>query len=131
LGNVTYLANFAMVDSEYYRELIFYKGVFWNFYRSLNQISQKKLEWTLGLVRDLPVIPKNYFKSIEGVKGLYEIRVQVGNNTFRIFCCFDKEKKIVLFNGFIKKSNRTPAKEIHKAVGLKKEYFNEKRNRLQ
>ncbi len=119
-----------MLENKFHREFIFFKDVFWDFYRSLNQSAQKKIEWTLGLVRDLPVIPMKYFKSIKGVKGLYEIRVQVGNNAYRIFCCLDREKKILLLNGFVKKSNRTPKKEILKAIRLKLEYFNEKGDRL-
>ena len=51
-------------------------------------MEQKKIEWTLGLVRDLKIIPSKYFKSITGTQGLFEIRVQYGNDAYRIFCCF-------------------------------------------
>ena len=104
----------------------FCKEVFWGFYKDLNHRAQKKLEWTLGLVRDLPVIPSKYFKSIKGVNGLYEIRVKADNKALRIFCCLEKNNQIVLFNGFVKKSNKTPKREIHKAMNLRMEYYNEK-----
>jgi phage-related protein len=67
-------------------------------------------------------------KSIEGVKGLYEIRVEAGSNIFRIFCCFDRGNLIILFNGFQKKSQKTPPKEIEKAKRLMDEYFNNLNN---
>jgi len=60
---------------------------------------------------------------IEGTDGLYEIRVMVGNNIFRVFCCFDAGRIVILFNGFQKKSQKTPKKEINKAIELKQEYF--------
>jgi len=57
--------------------------------------------------------PEKFLKHIEGQKGLYEIRVEVGNNIFRIFCCFDKGKIVVLFNGFQKKTQKHPNKKLH------------------
>jgi phage-related protein len=71
-------------------------------------------------------LPVSILKSIEGRKGLYEIRIEVGNNIFRIFCCFDKGNLVILFNGFQKKTQKTPAKELDKAEKLMNEYFNEK-----
>ena len=61
-----------------------------------------------------------------GTDGLWEIRTQVGNNIYRVFCCFDKGNVVILFSGFQKKTQKTPKKEIEKAERLKKEYFNEK-----
>jgi phage-related protein len=116
---------------EYQREIEAYKEFFWDFYKSLNQGVQGKIEWTLGLVRDLKIIPSKYFKSIKGAEGLYEIRVQSGNNAYRIFCCLNESRCVVLLNGFQKKTNRTPRKDIQKAVKLKSAYFNEKRDCLQ
>jgi phage-related protein len=130
LANVTYLANFAMERNEYKREIVVFKEFFWDFYGKLNRGAQKKIEWTLGLVRDLKFIPSKYFKSITGTHGLFEIRVQYGNDAYRIFCCLSESRCVVLLNGFRKKSNRTPKREIEKAVKLKTDYFNEKRDRL-
>ena len=58
-----------------------------------------------------------------GYDGLFEIRVEFQSNIYRIFCCFDEGRLVVLFNGFQKKTQKTPKKEIEKAVRLKKEYF--------
>ncbi|WP_317048541.1 type II toxin-antitoxin system RelE/ParE family toxin [Flavobacterium fluviale] len=65
-------------------------------------------------------------KYIENTDGLYEIRIQQGNDIFRIFCFFDEGRLVVLTNGFQKKTQKAPKKEIKKALKIKKEYENEK-----
>lgn len=59
-------------------------------------------------------------------KGLFEARIKLGSNIWRVFCFFDKGKLVILLNGFTKKSQKTPQKEIDKAVRLMKEYYEEK-----
>jgi len=71
-------------------------------------------------------VPEKFLRHLEGTKGLYEIRVEVGSNIFRIFCCFDKGKIVVLFNGFQKKSLKTPKQNIEFALKLMNEYFDRK-----
>ena len=61
-----------------------------------------------------------------GTTGLYEIRSELGSNIYRIFCCFDEGRIVVLFNGFQKKTQKTPKAEIEKAEKLKAEYFKRK-----
>jgi phage-related protein len=107
------------------RELKIYKRYFLNFYEEQTEDVQKKIEWTLGLLRDLEKIPEKYFKHIEGTKGLFEARVQVGNNIYRIFAFFDKGNIVVLGNGFQKKTQKTPKQEIALALKIMTEYFNE------
>jgi len=64
------------------------------------------------------------FKYIED--GIYEVRVEVGTNIFRVFCFFDEGQLVILINGFQKKTQKTPGNEIAAAMKIKKEYFNEK-----
>lgn len=71
-------------------------------------------------------IPQKFFKHISGTDGLYEIRIKYQSNIYRIFCCFVEGNVIVLFNGFQKKSQKTPSNEIEKANKIMKEYFDEK-----
>ena len=78
------------------------------------------------VIETVEKIPSEYFKHMEGAEGLYEIRVQFGNDIFRIFCFFDEGKLVVLTNGFQKKTQKTPKKEIEKALKIKEEYENEK-----
>jgi len=64
---------------------------------------------------------------MENTDGLYEIRIQLGNDIYRIFCFFDQGQLVVLANGFQKKTQKTPKQEIDKALKIKEEYFNEKK----
>ena len=59
--------------------------------------------------------------------GLYEIRIELDSNIYRIFCCLDKGNLVVLFNGFQKKSQKTPIKELNKAEKIMQEYFLEQK----
>lgn len=110
------------------REIKFYQDYFIEFYLSLDDKTQEKVEYVFKLIRTVDVIPEKFLKRIKGTDGLFEIRIQHGNNIYRIFCCFDEGKLVVLFNGFVKKSRKTPKKEIDLAVTLKSQYF-EKKNK--
>jgi phage-related protein len=109
------------------RDVIAYKRYFLDFYEKQTDIVQKKIEWTLGFLRDLRYVPEKYFKHVEGTQGIYEIRVHAGNSIYRIFSFFDKENIIVIGNVFIKKTRKTPKNEIKLAERIKEEYFNEKK----
>lgn len=108
------------------RQVIAFKRYFLDFYESQVDNVQAKIEWTLQLIRTTQQVPEKYFRHMEGTKGLFEIRVEVGNNIFRIFSFFDKGNLVVLGNGFQKKTQKTPKLEIEKALKIKEEYFNEK-----
>ena len=108
------------------RNISVYKNYFWDFYNSQTKDVQDKIDWVIGLVQGLRVVPKKYFDHLTGTEGLFEIRVQVGNNIYRIFCFFDKGNLVILLTGFQKKSQKTPRKEIRKAELLKQEYYEKK-----
>lgn len=108
------------------RQVIAYKKYFLNFYYAQTDPAQAKIEWTLNLIRVQRHVPEKYFKHMEGTKGIYEIRVEAGNNIFRIFSFFDKGNLVVLGNAFQKKSQKTPKNEIEKILKIKEEYNNEK-----
>ena len=86
-----------------------------------------KIIWTFDLIEELPRVPETYLKHIEGTEGIYEIRVNFGSDIFRIFCFFDQGQLLVLANGFQKKGQKTPKKEIEKALKIKQEYESEKK----
>jgi phage-related protein len=116
-----------MDEKKKYRNIIFYKDYFQDFFeKQLNKVKDKII-WTLELNEELPRVPESYLKHIENTEGLYEIRVQLGIDIFRIFCFFDKGKLVVLVNGFHKKTQKTPKQEINKALKIKKDYENEKK----
>ena len=107
------------------RTVTFYKDYFTEFFVKQREKVQDKITWTLELLEQLEKIPETYLKHIENTEGLYEIRVKQGSDIFRIFCFFDKGKLVILANGFQKKTQKTPKKEIDKALKIKKEYENE------
>ena len=110
----------------YDRQVIAYKNYFLDFYEDLPDNVQAKVEWTLNLIRVTRQVPEKYFKHLEGTKGLYEIRVEVGSNIYRIFSFFDKGNLVVLGNAYQKKTQKTPKKEIDFALKIKEEYENKK-----
>ena len=71
-------------------------------------------------------VPEKYFKHVRGSNGLYEIRTEVGSNIYRVFCFFDEGRVIILMNGFHKKTQKTPRREIAMANKLKAQYLHEK-----
>ncbi len=116
----------TMNEDQRYRTIIFYKDYFQTFFEKQNKKVKAKIIWTFNLVEDLQRVPETYLKHIEGTDGLYEIRVQSGSDIFRIFCFFDKGQLVVLTNGFQKKTQKTPKKEIELALKIKKEYESDK-----
>lgn len=109
------------------RTLIFFKYYFKEFYDKQTSKVKRKILWTLEVIEDLEKIPALYLKHIENTEGLYEIRVQQGNNIFRIFCFFDEEQLIIIGHGFQKKTQKTPQQEIEKALKHKQQYYEEKK----
>ena len=110
-----------------FRTLLFYKDYFQEFFVKQRKKVRDKIVWTLELIEELPRIPETYLKHIENTEGLFEIRVQQGSDIFRIFCFFDQGQLIVIANGFHKKSQKTPKLEIEKALKIKDEYENQKK----
>ncbi len=105
------------------RRLIFFRNYYSDFFNKQSEKVKDKIDYVLILVTIAERIPKKFFKQITGSEGLYEVRIEFEGNIYRIFCCFDQGNLVVLFNGFQKKSQKTPRKEIEKAMQIKKEYF--------
>ncbi|WP_339701631.1 type II toxin-antitoxin system RelE/ParE family toxin [Algoriphagus aquimarinus] len=108
------------------RKIIFYKDHFETFFETLNDKAKDKVDEVLYMISILERIPTKFFKNIKGIKDLYEIRIEYESNIYRIFCCFDKGSLVVLFNGFHKKSQKTPKKELRRAELIMIEYFENK-----
>lgn len=108
------------------REIVFFEDHFYDFYVKQRQKVKDKIIWTFRLFEQVDVVPEVYLKHLDGTEGLYEMRVQQGSDIFRIFCCFDEGKLVVLLNGFQKKTQKTPQNELEKAKRLKDDYFRKK-----
>lgn len=103
------------------------KDYFDDFFKAQTQKVRDKIIKILDLIEQVERIPSTYLKYIEGTNGLFEVRVQLGNNIFRIFCFFDGNKFVILLTGFQKKTQKTPPTEIDRAIRLMNEYYEEKR----
>ncbi|GMQ25696.1 type II toxin-antitoxin system RelE/ParE family toxin [Algoriphagus sp. oki45] len=115
-----------MDKNQKHRKITFFKDYFQDFFSKQSKKVKAKIVWTFDLIEDLQRIPETYLKHIENTDGLYEILVQVGSDIFRIFCFFDQGQLVVLANGFQKKTQKTPKREIEKALKIKEEYESEK-----
>ena len=114
------------MENDFIRNVYVYGNNFWDFYNKQNKKVQDKIDWVIGLIRTIEIIPEKYFKHLTGTDGLYEIRISLGSNIFRIFCFFDEGNLIILLNGFQKKTQKTPKNEIKKGEKLKAEYYDNK-----
>ena len=114
------------MSNEKIRTVFLYKNYFTDFYNKQRQKVKDKIIWSFKLIETIQQVPEEYLKHLEGTDGLYEIRVKLGSEIYRIFCFFDEGKLVVLTNGFQKKTQKTPKSEIAKALKIKKEYETEK-----
>ena len=92
------------------------------FLNSLSGKVAKKITWVLQLIEDLDVVPKTYFSKMSGTEGIWECRIQLGSNIYRIFAFIDG-KEVILTHGIVKKGQKTPKKEIQQAEKIKREYY--------
>lgn len=110
------------------REVVAYKNYFEDFLLEQPKKVQDKIFKIIEAIETLERVPSNYLKSMEGTNGLYEARIQLASNIWRVFCFFDHGKLVILLNGFQKKTQKTPKNEIDKALRLMKQYYQEKSN---
>lgn len=108
------------------RQILFYEEYFFEFYEKLDVKVKAKVQYVLELIKQVDRVPKKFLSPMTGHEGLFEIRIEYQSNIYRLFCCYDEGRLIILFNGFQKKTQKTPKNEIEKAVRLMKEYFQSK-----
>jgi len=108
------------------RQIKAYKNYYKDFFDTLDKGTQEKVLYGMLLLKTQERLPSKFVKHIK--EGLYELRIEWQGNIYRIFFCFDEGQIVVLFNGFQKKTQKTPDNEIDKALKLKKEYYESKRN---
>jgi phage-related protein len=114
------------MKNKFIRDIFYYKDHYLKFFDALKPEVQRKFNWTLQLIATLDRVPEKYFKHMTGSTGIFEIRVEVGSDIYRVFSFFDKGQLVILVNGFQKKTQKTHKNEIDLAEKLKKQYFDEK-----
>ena len=90
---------------------------------SLSSKHAQKVTWVLRLFEELEKIPNRYFKKLVGTKDIWEVRVRIGNDIIRILGFLHSGKFVVLTNGFVKKSQKTPKQEIKIAENRMKDFL--------
>lgn len=103
------------------RKISTFGGFFETFYESLDVHVQKKFDYALEMLKTEKRLSVKFVKFIRD--GLYELRVEIDGNIYRVFFIFDNGNIVVLFNGFQKKSQKTPSNEIEKALKIKEAYY--------
>lgn len=102
-----------------------YKHYFMDFINAIGEADARKVFYVIDMLKTQERLSEKFIKHIED--GIYELRAEHGGNIFRVFFIFDDRNIVLLFNGFQKKTQKTPRKEIEIAKKLRKEYWDEKR----
>ena len=113
----------------YVRQVVAYANYFKDFKKTLSRQVLSKIYQVFIYIMTFEDVPEKFLKSIVNVKGLYEIRVEESGNIYRIFCCMDEGNLVILFNGFQKKTQKTPSNEIKRAKRIMDEYFQQKQDK--
>jgi len=96
------------------------------YFDSLTNKQFEKISFVLDLIEQIDIVPRKYFKKLKGTDDIWEVRVQHGNNIFRILGFFDGKDLVILNHAFTKKTKKIPVKEIATAEMRKKRYFKQK-----
>ena len=103
------------------RKILFYKDYFRDFYLSIEDGAQRKIDYVLDMLKTQQRLNEKFVKHVRN--GVYELRAKHDGNIYRAFFIFDNGNIVMLFNGFQKKTQKTPQSEIEKAIKLKDEYY--------
>ena len=114
---------FAPMKDE--RIILAYKNYFRDFIQSLTDVEARKVFYVIDMLKTQERVNAKFVKYLR--EEIFELRAEQGGNIFRVFFIFDEGNVVMLFNGFQKKTQKTPEKEINKAIQLKKEYYAEKK----
>ncbi len=108
------------------RKIITYGGYFERFISTLTEKELRKLDYIISLLESEDRLPVKFIKFLRD--GLYELRMEYGSNTYRVFFIFDDGQIVVLLSGYQKKTQKTPQAEIEKALKIKKAYYGDKQS---
>ncbi len=93
---------------------------------TLDEKVQEKIQYGLLLLKTQDLLSKKFVKSVRD--GVFELRTEYNGNIYRVFFIFDGNNIVILFNGFQKKTQKTPTNEIEKALKIKEAYYADKQS---
>jgi len=108
------------------RKVIAFGNYYNEFIKTLSDKEVSKLKYIISLLETNDRMPVKFMKYIRDE--LYELRMEYESNIYRLFFIFDKDCIVVLFNGFRKKTQKTPENEINKALKIKEAYYEYKQS---
>ena len=111
--------NFTAMKAE--RTISAYKNYFRDFISSLTEAEARKVFYVIDMLKTQERVNAKFVKYLRDE--IFELRAEHGGNIFRVFFIFDDGNVVMLFNGFQKKTQKTPQSEINKAIQIKKEYY--------
>jgi phage-related protein len=94
-----------------------------DFIEGLSGKAALKVTWTLALLEELEILPSTYFKKLVNTDGIWEVRISLGSNIYRVFCFFAGNSVVILTHGLVKKTQKTPPGEIDRAEAYKQDYL--------
>lgn len=115
-GNFCYLCSMSRIKT--------YGGYFQSFMQTLDEKIQRKIDYALQQLKTQERLSTKFVKAVRD--GLFELRIEYNSNIYRVFFIFDEGQIVVLFNGFQKKTQKTPKQAIEKALRIKEAYYADK-----
>ena len=117
------------------RKIIFYrtkdgKCPVEEFLDSLQAKEAQKVLWVLRLIEELDRIPSHYFKKLTDTEEIWECRITIKSNTYRVFSFFLEGDTVVLTHGYSKKSRKTDKRQIRQAETYRRDCLSRKRRPL-
>ncbi len=97
------------------------------FIESLSGKVAQKVTWTLSLLEELESLPSTYFKKLADTDGIWEVRISLGSDSYRIFCFFAGNSVVILTHGLVKKTQKTPPGEIDRAESYKQDFLSRRK----
>ncbi len=115
-----------------FREVIFYKSrgnrsPIDEFLDTLSSKQAQKVAWVLNLIEEMNVVPGQYFQKMANTDDIWEARIKMGSNIFRLLGFFDGSKLVVMSHAFQKKTQKIPRQAIRLAEDRKRDYFRRKK----
>lgn len=107
--------------------IIYKSDEFERFYENLTNVAKVKFDYVFNVIQTVYALPTKFVKRLVNTN-LYEMRISIGSNEYRsILFAMDHENiiqasRILLLNGFLKKSEKDYQQQIDKAEKLLKEY---------
>ena len=106
------------------RKIQAFGNYFRDFVSSIEEGAKRKIFYAIDMLKTGQLVSSKFVKKLRDE--IYELRAEYNGNIYRVFFIFDDGNVVILFNGFQKKTQKTPSKEIDKAITLKKEYYEQK-----